>query len=47
MKTNREKKQNVNRELTVKDYSLKNGKFLDEELIHGKGVNFLGNIFKD
>lgn len=47
MKTKREKKQNTNRELTVKDYSLKNGKFLDEELIHGKNINFIGNIFKN
>lgn len=35
------------RKLTAKDYSLKNGKFLDEAIIHGKGMNFLGNIFKE
>lgn len=35
------------RELTPKDFSLRNGKFLDAETIHGKGMNFLGNIFKN
>lgn len=41
-----QQKKDKNRELTVKDFSLRNGKFLDEESIHGKGVNFLGNIFR-
>ncbi len=41
-----ENKKNKERKLTEKDYSLKNGKFLNEEVIHGKGMNFLGNIFK-
>ena len=39
-------RKNKERKLTEKDYSLKNGKFLDEATIHGKGTNFLGNIFK-
>lgn len=46
MKVNQNQK-NKERKLTPKDYSLKNGKFLDEATIHGKGTNFLGNIFKN
>ncbi|MBI9015199.1 MAG: hypothetical protein JEZ08_23400 [Clostridiales bacterium] len=46
MKTSQNQK-NKERKLTPKDYSLKNGKFLDEATIHGKGTNFLGNIFKN
>lgn len=38
---------NKERKLTVKDFSYKNGKFLEDELIHGKQMNFLGNIFKN
>lgn len=39
-------KKNKERKLNPKDFSMKNGKFLDEETIHGKGMNFLGNIFR-
>jgi len=46
MKMQKEK-HDKERKLTPKDYSFKNGKFLDEETIHGKGMNFLGNIFKN
>ncbi|WP_240838497.1 hypothetical protein [Acidaminobacter sp. JC074] len=41
-----ENKKNKERKLTAKDYSMKSGKFLDQETIHGNGMNFLGNIFK-
>ena len=47
MMKNNEPKTNKERKLTPKDYSLKNGKFLTEDMIHGKGTNFLGNIFKN
>ena len=46
MKTLKEKKGNTNRVTTVKDFCTKDGKFLSDELIHGKGINFVGNIFK-
>lgn len=38
---------NKERKLTPKDYSLKNGKFLTDDMIHGKGINFLGNRLKN
>lgn len=41
------KKKDRERKLTVKDYSLNNGQYLDQEMIHGKNYNFLGNIFKN
>ncbi len=46
MKTLKQKKDDKARKLTIKDYSLRNGKFLDSDIIHCKGANFIGNIFK-
>lgn len=40
-------RKNKERKLTQQDFSMKNGKFLDTEIIHDKTMNFLGNIFKN
>jgi hypothetical protein len=41
------KKKDKIRKPEKQDYCLSNGQFLDQEIIHGNGTNFLGNIFKD
>jgi len=44
---NQASKENVRKNSDpAKAYSLKNGGYLDVSIIHGKGMNFLGNTFK-
>lgn len=40
-------RKNKERKPNVKDYCLSNGKFLEEDIIHDKNMNFLGNIFRN
>ena len=46
---NRAKQNEKSKKVTCegKEFVQKNGTFLDQSIIHGKGMNFLGNIFKD
>ena len=45
MRNIKESKNLIKRETTSKDFTTNRGKILSQELIHGKGINFVGNIF--